>query len=83
MECYNMKRQQPTEPTITINNKPMWYQCMMCYASEYTTDKPLDPPSSNVCKSMVCRMEFALLYSTTEEQFKENLEEIIKLEKGK
>lgn len=77
-ECYNSKRQQPR--IIIPPYKPMWYQCMMCNASEYIPDTPIDAPSSTVCKSTLCRMEFALLYSTTEEQFKQNLEEIMKLE---
>ena len=83
MTCYNMKRQQPRifMPDFKlVENKPLWYQCMMCNASEYVPKYKIDAPSSTVCKSTMCRIDFALLYSTTEDQFKENLEEIMKME---
>jgi len=71
MSCYNMNRQQPR-----IND--LWYQCMMCYASNHTEKKYLDIPSSSVCKSDLCKLEFAVMYSNNEKQLKENLEEMNK-----
>lgn len=76
-ECYNLRRIPPETPKKELY--AFWYQCMICYSSNYTEEKELDSPSSTVCKSPLCRMEFALLYSNTEQQFKENLESIIRM----
>ena len=71
MSCYNLERIPP-------ENKVFWYECMMCKSSNYQTKKYLDTPSSNICTSNLCRLEFALLYSENEEQLENNLKELIK-----